>query len=50
MNLRKMCRSNAYRILVREIEGKRPLRRQNRWKNIRMYIREEVERVGVDWS
>jgi hypothetical protein len=41
---------NAYRILVRKPEGKRPLGRPRRkWEdNIKMYVR-EVGRGGMDW-
>jgi hypothetical protein len=42
--------SNAYQILVRKSEGKRPLRRpRHRWEgNIRMDLR-EIGWEGVDW-
>jgi hypothetical protein len=42
---------NAYRILVGEPEGKRPLRRlRRRWRdNIKMDLR-EVEWDGMDWT
>jgi len=42
---------NAYKILVRKSEGKRPLIRPgHRWENnIRMYLR-EIRWEGVDWT
>jgi hypothetical protein len=42
---------NAYRILVRKPEGKRPLGRpRRRWEdNIKMDLR-ETGRGGMDWS
>jgi hypothetical protein len=42
--------TNAYRILVGEPEGKRPLGRfTHRWEdNIKMYLR-ETGWEGVDW-
>jgi hypothetical protein len=41
---------NAYRILVRKLEGKRPLRRpKRRWvDNIKMDLR-DIGWDGVDW-
>jgi hypothetical protein len=41
---------NAYRLLVGNLEGKRPLRRPiRRWvNNIKMGLR-EVEWCGMDW-
>jgi hypothetical protein len=41
---------NAYKIMVRKCEGKRPLgRHRHRWEdNIRVGVR-EIEWEGVDW-
>jgi hypothetical protein len=43
---------NAYNILVRKPEEKRPFRRPRcRWEdNFRMDLREQVERCGLDTS
>jgi hypothetical protein len=47
---RRRRRRNAYKILVGEPEGKRPLRRpRNRWEdNIRKNLK-EMRWEGVDW-
>jgi hypothetical protein len=48
---RMVEKRNAYRILVRKPEGKRPLGRpRRRWvDNIKMDVR-EIEWDGVDWN
>jgi hypothetical protein len=42
---------NAYRVLIRQPEGKRQLERSRyRWKNIIKMDFKEIEYVGMDWG
>jgi hypothetical protein len=45
-------RKDAYRVLVRKLEGKRPLGKHNRgWEdNIKMYVQEVGWRHGLNCS